>query len=161
MPNTPAGGDVERELREAVDAARDSDTRLHSIIDSAMDAIISVDSKQRITLFNRAAERIFGYENREVLGQPLEMLMPQRFRNSHASFIKQFGRTGVGSRPMGHIRIVSAQRRNGEEFPIDASISQVQVGTERYYTVILRDVSRRVAAERDLAQVREDLRELA
>jgi PAS domain S-box-containing protein len=157
MPNTPAG----RELRKALDAVRDSDTRLHSIIDSAMDAIISVDSTQRITLFNRAAERIFGYENREVLGQPLEMLMPQRFRASHHGFINQFGGTGVSSRPMGHMRIVSAQRRNGEEFPIDASISQVQVGTERYYTVILRDVSRRVAAERDLAQVREDLRELA
>jgi signal transduction histidine kinase len=62
---------------------------------------------------------------------------------------------------MGHQRIVAALRHNGEEFPIDASISQVEVGNERYYTVILRDVSRRVAAERDLAQVREDLRELA
>ena len=153
--------DPERELREALEAARDSDTRLHSIVDSAMDAIISVDGKQRITLFNRAAERIFGYETREVLGEPLEMLMPERFRRSHNGFIQQFSRTGVSTRPMGHTRIVSAQRRNGEEFPIDASISQVQVGAERYFTVILRDVSRRVAAERDLAQVREDLRELA
>jgi PAS domain S-box-containing protein len=161
MTGSSSSGGAERELRDALEAARDSDTRLHSIVDSAMDAIISVDSKQRITLFNRAAERIFGYESREVLGQPLEMLMPQRFRNSHHGFISQFGRTGVNSRPMGHTRIVSAQRRNGEEFPIDASISQVQVGAERYFTVILRDVSRRVAAERDLAQVREDLRELA
>jgi PAS domain S-box-containing protein len=160
MPKTPRA-DAGRELREALDAARDADTRLHSIVDSAMDAIISVDSKQRITLFNRAAERIFGYESREVLGQPLEMLMPDRFRKSHHGFIGQFGRTGVGSRPMGHQRIVAAQRRSGEEFPIDASISHVRVGTERYYTVILRDVSRRVATERDLARVREDLRELA
>src|SRR5438477_176971 len=72
MPEAPRD-DLERELREALDAARSSDTRLHSIVDSAMDAIISVDGKQRITLFNRAAERIFGYEAREVLGEPLKM----------------------------------------------------------------------------------------
>jgi PAS domain S-box-containing protein len=159
--DTNDSNEAARELREALEAARDSDTRLQSIVDSAMDAIISVDSRQRITLFNRAAERIFGYEGREVLGNPLEMLMPERFRKPHHGFVGQFGRTGVSSRPMGHQRIVAAQRRNGEEFPIDASISQVQVGSERYYTVILRDVSRRVAAERDLAQVREELRELA
>ena len=155
------GTPQERELQDALEAARASDRRLHSIVDSAMDAIITVDSRQRITLFNRAAERIFGYDSREVLGEPLEMLMPDRFRRTHQQHIDQFGRTGVSSRPMGHQRIVSALRRGGEEFPIDASISQVEVGPERYYTVILRDVSRRVAAERDLAQVREDLRELA
>jgi PAS domain S-box-containing protein len=160
MPNTPAP-DPDRELRQAQDAAQASDRRMHSIVDSAMDAIITVDSRQRITLFNRAAERIFGYEAREVLGQPLEMLMPDRFRRTHHTHIDQFGRTGVTSRPMGHMRIVAALRRTGEEFPIDASISQVDVGNERYFTVILRDVSRRVAAERDLAQVREELRELA
>ncbi len=151
----------ERELREALESARATDRRLHSIVDSAMDAIITVDSKQRITLFNRAAERIFGYESREVLGQPLDMLMPGRFRGTHHKHVEHFGDTGVSSRPMGHMRIVAAQRHNGEEFPIDASISQVEVGGERYFTVILRDVSRRVAAEKDLKQVREDLRELA
>ena len=157
----PPRPESNRELQEAIEAAHASDRRLHSIIDSAMDAIITVDRQQRITLFNRAAERIFGYETREVLGQSLEMLMPDRFRGNNHAFVSQFGRTGVSSRPMGHMRIVSALRRNGEEFPIDASISQVDVGSERYYTVILRDVSRRVAAERDLAQAREDLRELA
>lgn len=161
MPSDSPPPDSGRELKDALEAAQASDRRLHSIVDSAMDAIITVDSRQRITLFNRAAERIFGYETREVLGQPLEMLMPERFRRSHHSFVNQFGRTGVSSRPMGHMRIVAALRRNGEEFPIDASISQVDVADERYYTVILRDVSRRVAAERDLAQAREDLRELA
>ena len=160
MPNPPAP-DTDRELRQAQEAAQASDRRMHNIVDSAMDAIITVDSRQRITLFNRAAERIFGYEAREVLGQPLEMLMPDRFRRTHHTHIDQFGRTGVSSRPMGHMRIVAALRRTGEEFPIDASISQVDVAGERYFTVILRDVSRRVAAERDLAQVREELRELA
>jgi PAS domain S-box-containing protein len=161
MPSAPTSPEGDRELKEALAAAQSSDRRLHNIVDSAMDAIITVDSRQRITLFNRAAERIFGYETREVLGQPLEMLMPERFRRSHHGHVDQFGRTGVSSRPMGHLRIVAALRRNGEEFPIDASISQVDVGGERYYTVIMRDVSRRVAAERDLAQAREDLRELA
>lgn len=142
-------------------ALRESQARLAGIVDSAMDAIITVDGRQRITLFNRAAERIFGYESREVLGEPLEKLMPERFRSGHAAHVHHFARTDVSSRPMGHMRIVSALRRNGEEFPIDASISQVATGDERYYTVILRDVTQRVRTEKELAQARDALRELS
>jgi PAS domain S-box-containing protein len=143
------------------ESARAAEQRLHGIIDSAMDAIITIDARNRVTLFNRAAERIFGYEAREVLGKPVERLMPARFRPAHSAHVERFGRTGVSSRPMGHTRIVSAQRKSGEEFPIDASISQVQVDGRAHYTVILRDVSERVKAEAELAQAREELRELA
>ncbi len=152
---------MERKPQAAPRVAGASDLHLRSIVDSAMDAIVTVDGAYRITLFNRAAERIFGYAASEVLGQGLDRLIPERFRKDHPEQIASFGRTGVDSRPMGHPRVVSALRKSGEEFPIDSSISQVVVDGERLFTIILRDVSRRVRAESELARTREDLRELA
>ena len=105
------------ELWKGRDIARESQMRLQGIVDSAMDAIISIDGEQRITLFNRAAERIFGYEPREVLGQPLEMLIPARFHREHHRHVESFGRHGISSRPMMAQRIVTALRKSGEEFP--------------------------------------------
>ncbi len=149
------------ELWKGRDVARESQMRLQGIVDSAMDAIISVDGEQHITLFNRAAERIFGYEPREVLGRPLDLLIPSRFHRDHRRHVDNFGRTGVSSRPMMAQRIVTAVRKSGEEFPIDASISQNEIRGQRFYTVILRDVSMRERTRRELAQAREDLRELS
>lgn len=149
------------ELWKDRDLARESQMRLQGIVDSAMDAIISVDDSQRITLFNRAAERIFGYEPLEVLGRPLDTLIPSRFHREHHRHVESFGRTGVSSRPMMAQRIVTALRKGGEEFPIDASISQNEIRGHRFYTVILRDVSVRERTRRELAQAREDLRELS
>jgi len=149
------------ELWKGRDLARESQMRLQGIVDSAMDAIISIDSEQHVTLFNHAAERIFGYEAREVLGRPLQVLIPARFHRDHHHHVESFGRTGVSSRPMMAQRVVTALRKSGEEFPIDASISQNEIGRNRFYTVILRDVSVRERTRRELAQAREDLRELA
>lgn len=149
------------ELWKGRDVARESQMRLQGIVDSAMDAIISVDAAQRITLFNRAAERIFGYEPREVLGQPLAMLIPARFHAEHHRHVEAFGGTGVSSRPMMAQRIVTALRKGGEEFPIDASISQNEIRNKCFFTVILRDVSLRERTRRELTQAREDLRELS
>ena len=150
------------ELWKDRDLARESQMRLQGIVDSAMDAIISIDDSQRITLFNRAAERIFGYEPLEVLGPARStMLIPDRFHREHHRHVESFGRTGVSSRPMMAQRIVTALRKGGEEFPIDASISQNEIRGHRFYTVILRDVSVRERTRRELAQAREDLRELS
>jgi PAS domain S-box-containing protein len=124
-------------------------TQLHlaGIIDSAMDAIISIDEDQRITLFNHAAETIFGYPAADVLGYSLDMLLPERFRESHGEHIRSFGTTGVSNRSMGALGTLMGQRANGEEFPIEASISQVEFGPARIYTVILRDVTQSKRAE--------------
>lgn len=149
------------ELHETAERAKESQLRLQGIVDSAMDAIISIDESQRITLFNRAAERIFGYAAAEVMGQPLTRLMPDRFHARHPTHVEGFGHTGVSSRPMMSQRIVSALRKGGEEFPIDASISQSSLGHGRIFTVILRDVSIRERTQRELAQAREDLREIS
>jgi PAS domain S-box-containing protein len=130
---------------------RNSAARLAGLLDSAMDGIITVDGQQTIVLYNRAAERIFGWTADQVMGKPLDMLIPQRFRGAHASQVRQFGDTGVTSRRMGAGPVISGLRADGEEFPIDASISQLDAPEGKLYTVILRDITERVRAQQELA----------
>ena len=130
--------------RDAVAAAR-----LASLLDAAMDAIISVDESQHIVLYNRAAEKIFGWPVEEARGKPLTLLIPERFHASHAAAVRRFGATGVTSRRMSGSAVVYGRRASGEEFPVDASISQVDTPEGKLYTVILRDVSERVDSERE------------
>jgi PAS domain S-box-containing protein len=131
------------------------------ILESAMDAIITVDDEQRVVLFNAAAEQVFGVAQQDAIGSQLDRFIPARFRGEHGAHMKSFADTGTTARRMGHLRIVSALRANGEEFPIDASISQVVERGRRYFTVILRDVSARVRAEAELRASREEIHELA
>ena len=130
-----------------------SESRLRGILESAMDAIITVDEGQHIVLFNKAAEEVFLCPRDEAVGAPLEWFIPERFRANHRELVRGFGETGPASRRMGHARVVRGLRRNGEEFPIEASISQIVERGQRFYTVILRDVTTRVAAEEALRQV--------
>jgi PAS domain S-box-containing protein len=138
-----------------------TEAQLGSIVDSAMDAIITVDAKQRILLFNRAAEQVFRARREEALGTGLERFLPQRFRAAHASHIEQFAATGGTSRRMGDVTTLWGLRADGEEFPIEASISQVSEGGERYFTVILRDITLRKQAEDALRRQQHELRALA
>jgi PAS domain S-box-containing protein len=149
------------ERLEADERLARSEARLRGILDSAMDAIITVDEAQRIVMFNNAAEKMFACPRDQALGAPLGWFIPERFRGDHSSYVKRFGDTGVTSRRMGRARIVTGLRRSGEEFPIDASISQLMENGSRYYTVILRDVSDLARTEGELRRSREELRELA
>lgn len=142
--------DVSERVRAEGEQARLAG-RLAGLLDAAMDGIITVDEDQRILMYNRAAEKIFGWPQMQVMGQKLDILLPRRFRNSHAGHVKRFGATGVTSRRMGAEMVIYGQRHNGEEFPMDASISQLDTPEGRLYTVILRDVSERVRAQEDLA----------
>ncbi|WP_296356935.1 PAS domain-containing sensor histidine kinase [Ramlibacter sp.] len=125
--------------------------RLAGLLDSAMDAIISVDAGQNIVLYNRAAEKIFGYPAAEMRGQPLQRLLPERYQAGHAEHVRRFGATGVTSRRMGDGTVLYGLRANGQEFPIEASISQLDTPEGKLYTVILRDVTERVRAQEELA----------
>src|SRR6185436_7731240 len=108
-----------------------------------------------------AAETMFGWSREEALGAPLTQVIPERFRRTHGEHIARFGEAGTTSRRMGgSLRIVTGVRRNGEEFPIDASISQVVEGDRRFYTVILRDVTARVQAVEALRRSKDELQEL-
>ncbi len=146
-------------IRHALDA---SQARLAAIVDSAMDAIITVDDHQQIVLFNRAAEQVFRCRREDALGNSLERFLPSRFRNAHRGHIEQFGRTGVTSRRMGDVTTLWAVRADqGEEFPIEASISQAIEGERRYYTVILRDITLRKQYEDQLKERQLELSRLS
>ena len=129
------------ERAHAALALRTSELRLAGVIESAMDAIISVDARQRIVLFNAAAERMFGYAAAAIMGQGLERLLPREYRARHQGHIDTFAATGISARTMGKFGQLNALRANGEEFPIEASISKVILDGQVLFTVILRDVT--------------------
>ena len=136
-------------------------TRLGSIVESAMDAIITVDDAQRVVLFNKAAEEIFGRSRDTAIGAALDDFIPARFRTGHRELVRRFGEGDGRARRRGHARVVRGLRSNGEEFPIDASISQVVEGGQRYFTVIVRDVTQRVEQEEALRKSRDEIQVFA
>lgn len=132
------------------------DTRFANIIASAMDGIITVDSNQTILLFNKAAEEIFGYQSQEVIGQSLNLLIPSQFREVHHQHIRNFEQTGVTTRRMKSLSVITGLRANGEEFPMEASISKIKIDNQVLHTVILRDVSERKLLEAQLRQAQQE-----
>ena len=135
--------------------------RLAAIVDSAMDAVITVDEKQSIVLFNRAAEQVFGVPREQAIGSGLDRLIPARFRGGHRHHVEEFGRTGVTSRRMGDVTTLWGLRQDGAEFPIEASISQATESGRHFYTVILRDITLRKQHEDELRRQQQELRELS
>jgi hypothetical protein len=148
-------------IKRAHDELREGEARLEAIVQSAMDAIITVDSNQRIVLFNQAAEQVFGVSAAHVLGETLDRLLPLRFREAHQAHVTRFARTGATSRRMGVQTALWGLRSDGSEFPVEASISQAVVGGHTLMTVILRDITERTRAEAQLRGAHEELRRLS
>ncbi|WP_374568311.1 response regulator [Ideonella sp.] len=153
---------VELELQvaqrqQAEQAQAEALARLDGMIQAAMDAIITVDQSQRIVLFNPAAERMFGRRAAEMLGRPLDELMPESARALHADHLRAFAAGGPSTRTMSPLRTVRGRRADGATFPIDASISTVVLDSGIYYTAILRDVTQREQANQALEQYRVEL----
>jgi two-component system sensor kinase len=138
-----------------------SEARMLAIIRSSMEAIVTIDEHQRIIIFNPMAEQVFGCPAMDAVGAPLDRFIPERFRTAHARHVEQFGVTRVSDRQMGKQRVLWGLRANGEEFPLEASISQISDGSARLYTVMLRDITERVKAERAQQEARDELRELS
>ena len=120
-----------------------TDAVLAGIVTISADAIICVDAAQQIIFFNEGAESIFGYAVDEMIGQPLEVLIPERYRPTHAAHVRQFGESDVRARRMGERRQILGRRKNGEEFPAEAAISHLGVESAKIYSVVLRDVTER------------------
>ena len=147
--------------RSMTSAYRESEARLDRIIHSAMDAIITIEQNQKIILFNPAAETMFRCKATDAIGKSLEIFIPERFRSGHHHHVERFGATGVTSRAMGREMMLSGLRFDGEEFPIDASISQLDHDGSKLFTVVLRDITNRKAAEVALRASNLKLRELS
>jgi len=156
-----AGLRAESQATLARAAVNESQARLAAVMDSAMDAIISIDQDQRIVLFNQAAETTFRCSRKEALGSTLDRFLPARYRAAHRGHVAHFGDTGVTNRRMGDATTLWALRADGQEFPIEASISQADEGGQRLYTVILRDITRRKEYEDMLVRQQAELREIS
>ena len=143
--------DISASKRVEAESQR-SENQVKMILETAMDGIISIDEQQNIILFNRAAETIFGWKADQVLGRPVNILIPNRFVAQHQHSVEQFGRGAIPSRRMSVQRSVLALRSSGEEFPIEASISHTKIENRRIYTVILRDVSELVHHRQQIEQ---------
>ena len=157
-PNSHGPGDDNATNESATDENLiDSQRKLRGIIDLAADAIISTDDDFRITLFNPAAERIFGYSADQVLGQPLNMLLPESARSIHRTHLDHFRDSAMQNKEMGHRGQIWGRRNSGELFPAEASISKLLVGDAMHFTAVLRDVTqqRQAEQEREALLVRE------
>jgi PAS domain S-box-containing protein len=147
------------EWKRAEQQVAESRAQLSNIINSAMDAIITVDAEQRIQLFNAAAETMFRCERGDAIGQPLDRFIPESLRGAHREHVNRFGATGETGRTMAHLRPLSGVRADGQQFPIEASISQTEFNGQKLYTVILRDITERQRAEQLLERQTEKLQE--
>jgi PAS domain S-box-containing protein len=125
---------VRVQSRASDEALHNIEAQVGGILDSAMDGIITVNEEQRVVQYNVAAEKMFLRPRTAVVGQSLNMLLPERFHQNHRKDIEQFGRTGVTSRRMGLQTVVMGLRANGEEFPVEASISQIMQGGKKFFT---------------------------
>lgn len=135
-------------------ALRESEAKFRSVMESAIDAIISSDASGRILSWNRAAAAVFGYDATEAIGQPLEIIIPERFREPHRQGIHRVS-TGGESHVIGSTVELAAIRKNGAEFPIELSLATWVLDDVRYYTGIIRDISERKEAEQKFRSVTE------
>jgi len=136
---------------------REHEKRVLAITQTAPDAIISADSTGHITYFNPAAERIFGYSGTEASGQPLSLLMPERFQSAHQKGLERYRATGE-AHVIGKSVELSGRRKDGSEFPLSLSLSAWETSGETFFTGILRDVTERKQAEETLKQSEERFR---
>jgi PAS domain S-box-containing protein len=129
---------------------RASEGKLANIISSAADAIISVDQAQRIVMFNEGAERTFGWSRDEVLGKPIDLLIPPRFLAAHRQHVRDFGAEHQRARKIKERHsAIFGLRKSGEEFPADAAISKLHDAGDWLYTAVLRDITEQKRIDRE------------
>lgn len=133
----------EAESRALLDQLRASEQQAAGITSLAIDSIITIDEQQRIVVFNQGAESTFGWSAPDVIGQPLSMLLPPRLHSIHARHIQNFGAGTEVARRMGQRQTIVGLRRDGTEFPAEASISRLDLPGRRLFTVVLRDITER------------------
>ncbi len=144
------------DLEDRVAQRTESEERFRNLAETASDAILSADSSGKIVYFNSAAERIFSYSSTEIIGQPLTLLMPERFHDPHRQGLDRFLRTGE-ARVIGKTVELAARRKNGSEFPIALALSSWKTREGTFFTAILSDITERKRAEESLERHRNEL----
>jgi len=134
------------------DDLRDTSARLRSIVDTAVDGIITIDETGTVETINPSAERTFGYSANEVIGRNVSMLMPEPYHSEHDGYLKRFRRTGE-RRIIGIGREVRGRRKDGSEFPMDLAVSAASVGKRRIFTGLVRDISKRKRLEQEILEI--------
>ncbi|MFQ5797830.1 MAG: sigma 54-interacting transcriptional regulator [Bacteroidota bacterium] len=142
------------ERKRAEEALRESENRLSRILESAMDAIITIDDEQRISLFNEAAEKVFRWPASEAIGRPFGRLLSDRLSKLLTEYIQASDEEDMAKRYLWVPEGLTARRADGEEFPIEGTLSQVEAAGQKLYTVILRDINQRKQAEEQLTKLR-------
>jgi two-component system sensor kinase FixL len=148
---------INNDPQDALAEITRSEALLNEFLHIAADAIISIDENQCITRFNQGAQETFGYRAQEVVGEPLEILLPEQFRRSHGKHVQDFRGGQVASRMMNQRADIMGLRKDGTTFPARASISRVERDGKKTLSVILRDVSDIRAAEQDVRQSQNQL----
>ena len=136
----------------------ENEQRLRAIVDAAADGIISIDEQGRAVTYNAAAARLFGYEEREVIGRNINMLMPEPYATEHDSYMTRYLRTGQ-KKIIGIEREAVARRKDGSVVPIELSVSEVRLDGRRVFTGLIRDITARKASEAALRTSERRLRE--
>lgn len=150
------------QLVNRIDEDRRNVERQHAtILDVTPEAVIAVDESQRMVLFNKGAEEIFGWRAEQAIGRPIDLLLPPRLAEAHREHVGSFGTSPERARRMGERREVSGRRKDGTEFPAEASISKLIDGDRKTFTVILRDISDRKRVEGQLRESEQRFREIA
>ena len=147
------------ELEQASQKQLESEIKHRTILESVVDALITIDEKGNIESANPATQTMFGYTNDEIVGQNVSILMPEPYRHEHDSYLKQYSETGI-ARILGTGRELEARRSDGSVFPIDLSVSEMTIGGTKKFTGMIKDISKRKNAERNLRKESETLTRL-
>lgn len=137
--NKPTNNEIPQ--RRSVDELYEEISGILRKMRFSYEAIISIDESQRIVIFNKGAEKIFGYEASEVIGKPIDLLMPERFRTEHKKHVRKLTQSNENDLVMHHQKSIFGLRKNSEEFPAESSIYVSNYGGVRTFTAVLRDVS--------------------
>lgn len=147
-----ANQELERRVAERTDLLQASEARARAFMNTARDAVVVINDRQRILEFNPAAERMFGYQGSEVLGQDLSLLMPEEMAELHARQVDE-SPLQEGGHQMGKGQEIQALRRDGSRFPVEVSVGSTLVGSEPVHVGILRDITERKEAEWQLQRL--------
>ncbi len=157
--STPRGTEVEIVVGGGVDATGEmsaGEARFRAILEAALDGIISIDARGLIRTVNAAAERLFGYRVSELLGQNVRVLMPAPYRDEHDGYLSGYITTGE-RKIIGIGREVVGARKDGTTFPMDLSVAEAWIGSERIFVGVIRDVTERKRAEREIHEGKAEL----